>query len=174
MKYLLAIALMVTGLHAQTVICAAGNCEDGTKEVDSALAKAKKFSIDYSAGVAVSASHADNIQKSKARILDLKRAIDKALARLRIQHTFQGIIADESDADILLKLNTNEVYSGDDDSVTLTAYEPENNAVVYEEKRSLVALDNDVYRLMKGFCQTINAQRDLQREANETHKATGH
>lgn len=164
MKYLLAIALMFTGLHAQTVICAAGNCKPGSKVFDPALAKAKAFNIGYSADVEVTASHSDNDRKAQARIVDLKRAIDKSFARLRAQNIFHGILTDESNADLLVKIDTKEVYGGDDDSITLTAYEPEKNAVVYEEKRSLIAVDNDVYRLMKGLFQTINNQRSLQRE----------
>ncbi len=70
-------------------------------------------------------------------------------------------------SDIVLKFHEDQTFI-DRETISLTVYDPDDNGTIYSESRPLIAVDNDIDRLVSHFLSAVDAARAPYRLAEES------
>src|SRR5216683_2268772 len=112
-------------------------------------------------GTAKSASVSSDVVWNKQRRFDSNAVLarmDLCIAKTALNKQFRFTSA--SHADIIVKFHEDVVLIGNE-SISATAYDPEDNAVIFTEERSLIDEENDLNRLVSHLLQAVEEQRAL-------------
>ena len=121
------------------------------------LGYATSMSASISAKCEESPNHAENVTCVNAFIKKLTSLCNLQLTRLKplVQRPFLT----NSNPDMLLVTEAEKNYAP---TIKLTAYDAEDNSVLWTESRTLIDLDNDVAKLYTHFSQARIAAREGQ------------
>ena len=104
--------------------------------------------IQFKVSCAKSTDHADNQRCTDQMLHELQDTYRKlSLTEIEVPKKYQ-----RTEIVLLFK----ETVLMDDDTVSLTVYETENNDELYSDSRSRLVLSNDLTKLLGGYVETLN------------------